>query len=295
MPTQVEQEAQPDPSDIVLTMGKALGSQNLGRTFDIIERVRAEIFYHFMSSGRTSPALCSCIALEDTGAIRDVVVKLRGGMESSMGSLCELYGALLASHFSLDTPSPCLVLITDEFAEVASYELQEEKARMIRESVGWNYGSEALKAFSIWPVNRRVTPQQEATAMDVFAFDALVQNVDRRRENPNLGTQGDQIVIFDHECAFSFLLAILPSPRPWELVNEVYLANHVFRSSLNGLQYDGSFREKLSSLSDDVIAGFVENVPDEWPRDYIPRIEQHLRLMRDNAEVFINNLQRSLQ
>src|SRR6185437_5976243 len=75
---------------------------------------------------------------------------------------------------------------------------------------------------------------QMSTAMDVYAFDALIQNIDRRRQNPNLATQGDEIVLFDHECAFSFLLAIFPSPEPWDLSREAYLAEHVFRVPLQG-------------------------------------------------------------
>lgn len=246
-----------------------------------------------MDTGRTSPILCSCV--DATGGRQDVVVKLRAGMENLSGSTYELFGTLLASHFDLATPEPCLVHISQDFADAARLELVDRQARIVRESVGWNYGSVALNNFRIWPVGKTVSAQQEATALNVYAFDALIQNVDRRRGNPNLGTQGDQIVLFDHECAFSFLLAIFPSPRPWEVANETYLVDHVFRSALTGLTYEGTFLTSLNSLNDETIETISASIPEDWVRANLPRIQDHLRQVRDNGMIFIEELQRTLR
>jgi hypothetical protein len=59
-------------------------------------------------------------------------------------------------------------------------------------------------------------------ATDIFAFDALIQNVDRRVTNPNLLTVGSTFYVYDHETSFSFLQAILPPPQPWIVENEFF-------------------------------------------------------------------------
>ena len=52
-----------------------------------------------------------------------------------------------------------------------------------------------------------------ATAVSIFALDALIDNPDRKfSPNPNLFSRGDTIFVFDHELAFSFMLDISPSP-----------------------------------------------------------------------------------
>jgi hypothetical protein len=60
-------------------------------------------------------------------------------------------------------------------------------------------------------------------AVNIFAFDALIQNPDRRSANPNLFTQGDNIYVYDHETSFSFLVAVVKSAEPWNLEAEQYL------------------------------------------------------------------------
>ena len=110
-----------------------------------------------------------------------------------------------------------------------------------------------------------------------------------------MGTIGERIVIFDHECAFSFLLAIFPNARPWELSGKGYLSNHVLRDTLKGLQYDDSFADRLGSLEQRVISSFSDEIPEKWERECLPQIELHLRLMRDNVRAFVDELQGTLR
>jgi len=51
---------------------------------------------------------------------------------------------------------------------------------------------------------------------EIFAFDLMVQNPDRRKGKPNLLRKGDELAIFDHEMAFSFLYALVPNEYPWD-------------------------------------------------------------------------------
>lgn len=102
-------------------------------------------------------------------------------------------------------------------------------------------------------------------------------------------------MVFDHETAFSFLLAILPSTEPWELNDQQYLTDHVFYRKLKSKPIDlTGFTASLGGLSDALLAGIVADVPGEWNNDNLPKIERHLRTVRDRAGEFAAEVQRIL-
>jgi hypothetical protein len=224
----------------------------------------------------------------------DYVVKLRGAVEES-GLLKELMAARLAQHFGLPSPEPALISIERELVELIAATEPSHVARM-RSSIGLNFGTKVLTGGSIWPVDKSIPDGMWQAAVDIFAFDALVQNPDRRYSpNPNLLTRGDTIFVFDHETAFSFLLALVPSARPWKLEDQRYLTDHVFYRKLKSKPIDlKRFMLSLSGLSDGVLDGFVADVPAEWNNDNVHRIEHHLRSVREHAAEFTEEVQRFL-
>jgi hypothetical protein len=182
----------------------------------MIPRLMATQFSRFMESGRTRPALCSC---EDQSgaAMGEYVVKLRAGLETGeSGLLRELIAARLARHFGIASPEPALIMIGQPLAELVASAYPADAAR-IRDSVGLNFGTKVLHGVSTWPVDKSVPVAMLQAAVHVFAFDALIENPDRRYSNPNLLTKGDELFAYDHEMAFSFLLDLLPSAEPWKL------------------------------------------------------------------------------
>ncbi len=131
-------------------------------------------------------------------------------------------------------------------------------------------------------------------AAKVSAFDALIQNPDRTFGNPNLGTRGNELIIFDHESAFSFLLAISPSAEPWRLRSEIYLDNHVFARSLRGERLPNDFTERLANLSAPALAHIADQIPEDWQAGDLPKIQAHLRLMQQHAPEFAEEVERRL-
>jgi hypothetical protein len=159
----------------------------------------------------------------------------------------------LAGQLGLDRPTPSIVYIEADLANLIA-EIHPDKAVIIHASVGNNFGSELMKEITIWPPDRMIPASMIDDAGSIFAFDSLIQNPDRRFDNPNLVVQGDKIRIFDHESAFSFLLEIFPSPRPWLLGTEIYLDDHVFYKGLRRKPIDlGS----VYRCTQETIAGFL--------------------------------------
>jgi hypothetical protein len=247
-----------------------------------------------MESGRTGPILCACTE-EDGAQAGEFVVKLRQRVDIGVaGLLHEFLGSRLASHFGILVPEPVGVFVEPEFA-MALTERDNNLAASLQASVGLNFGSRLLYPATSWPVNKSIPAAMWRDAVNIFAFDALIQNPDRRPENPNLLTQGDNIYVYDHETSFSFLLALLAAPEPWNIEGEAYLANHVFYKRLKSKEIDlADFEERLKALTVGVLAGIREELPEEWQHPDLERIEAHLTAVHDHAEDFREQVRRRL-
>ncbi len=220
-----------------------------------------------MKIGRTGPLLLGC---EDAkNGSHEVVVKLRGREMTPKSQLAELIAAQLAHDLGLEIPAPAVV---DVPAELAAIIADPVVAASVKTSPGPNFGSLHLgPSFTIWPSGRTpIGPMRDQAAL-IFAFDALVQNPDRRTINPNLWARSDTIGVFDHEQAFAFLYTtILGSPpKPWVAADQMlgfrFLEQHVFYPALRGGPVDlEGFGDRLQKLTKRRIAGYFEAVPKEW-------------------------------
>jgi hypothetical protein len=255
-------------------------------------RIVAVDFERFMTSGRTSPALCGC---EDQAGKRvgEYIVKLRGPVTAS-GLVNELLAARLAGYFGLLTPEPALIVIELTLAERIE-SAEPSQAAAIRNSVGLNFGAKYVEGSSEWPVDKPIPASLWRRAIDIFAFDALIQNPDRRYANQNLLAVKDDLLIFDHEQAFSFLLAVSASAEPWTLDDQQYLTDHVFYRRLKSKEIDlASFTASLGGLSAALVEEVVAEVPMEWKNDNVTRIERHLQAVREHADDFAAAIRRFL-
>jgi hypothetical protein len=100
----------------------------------LVQQVTASVFHRFMTSGRTSPVLTTCVTHDDEDV--DVVVKLNGGMDfGTRGAVFELVGSLIASKLKIECPRPFLVWLSPEFLDGAAVR-EPTKAPLLRNSIG---------------------------------------------------------------------------------------------------------------------------------------------------------------
>lgn len=259
----------------------------------MLRQFRASVFNKFMTSGRTTPALLTCE--RDGEQTVDFVVKLSGGMDSGTSqAVFEVVATNLAQLLQIYTPEPALVFLSQEMADLIS-ELQPKRASVLQRSVGWNFGSTYMRNFSVWPVDRTLSPSQVDVAGDIFAFDALIQNPDRTFKNPNLGMNGGDICVIDHECAFSFVYNILKNQSPWVLSTERYLDDHVFSRPLRKKVVDWHpFLQQLERLDPSFFSQMRAMVPDSWDTSNLQKLEDHLIAVRNHAADFEMELQRRI-
>lgn len=254
-----------------------------------MQQVEALTFHRFMSTGRTSPALMTCMAPDTSEA--EYVVKLKASQSTIPGLLCELLAAELADHFEIDHPRYALVNVGLELAELLGTVLETDKAGLFKSSVGMNFGSRKINNLATIPQNRSLSAAQLEAAANIFAFDVLIQNPDRRKDNPNVGTVGEMFQIYDHETAFSFRQDVLPVRESWRASRQPFCTNHVFFAVLQHKQISlNRFTDRLKALSPTFVEDLASDIPQEWHSGALESIADYLRIVQNSASEFTTDL-----
>ncbi|MGH9327994.1 MAG: HipA family kinase [Terriglobia bacterium] len=206
-----------------------------------------------------------------------------------------MLSSLLAESLAIASPEPALIELESSLAEILP-SADDRVAEGIRKSVGVNFGTRLLTGgYRIWPVDMAIPMNLRQAAVEVFAFDALIENPDRRYDNPNILWRDEQMFVIDHESAFSFIYAIGGHSEPWNLEDAVFLRNHVFYRALKGGKVETDrFAGALAALSDEAITGVENSALPEWKNEHLTRILQHLRSVRDHTAEFAEQVKRRL-
>lgn len=246
-----------------------------------------------MLSGRTKPCLFLCE--DDNGdLLGEYVVKLKAGMENGVnGLVAELMAAQLAKFLDIPVPEPALIQVDPAITEVIS---DQELADKLRNSAGLNYGSRFITGgFETRPIGKALPMALKQLSLEIFAFDALLQNPDRRDDKPNILWKSDDLYIIDHEMSFSFIYAILQSANPWQLSELPFLRKHLFYPGLKGQGVSlDRFAGALETLSEEVLDEMIKNIPEEWRNDNISKMVAHLREIACHTNQFIDEIRRVL-
>lgn len=165
-----------------------------------------------MTNGRTGPFLLECE--NDAGELVEVVGKFSGPHLRPEGLMREAFCALLAADLGLPVPACYCVHLEPEFmAALESTRAAEVAALAAAVPVG--FGSAKLPpGFSNWMRDRNIPRAMLQSGAEIYAFDLLIQNPDRRPDNPNLQSRGEQFAIFDHELALVTQGVLFWNP-PW--------------------------------------------------------------------------------
>ncbi len=253
----------------------------------------AASYQRSFNSGRTTPRVFVCEDF-DGNNVGEFVVKMRGSIEThEAGLLREILGNLFAYEVGIATAEPAIVRIDPELAAALT---NQTVADVVANSLGLNYGSANLAGgYSTWPVGKIVPQSLKADAADIFVFDALIQNPDRRTGKPNLLWKDDHLVVIDHEMAFSFLLSIIPSTTPWLLDEQPYLRDHVFFSELLHEQVDlERIAGAIEAIGDDFWEEADSVIPNNWKGSELARIRAHVESVQQHLDVFMNEIRRIL-
>jgi hypothetical protein len=100
---------------------------------------------------------------------------------------------------------------------------------------------------------------------EIFAFDVIIQNPDRRKDNPNVLWKGEELFIYDHEMSLTFFLPQLGWQPPWTGHGLEFLSDHVFYDGLKGTEFSlDRLAGAFEAITDDRLVQYLGTAPDDW-------------------------------
>ncbi len=229
----------------------------------MLDSLTATRFDRRITRGRTGPFLLE--GETGIGDTAEVITKFTSDQLTVEGLIRETFGALLAADLGLPVPACYCVALTPDFvASVAMSHPAHGAALATAVPVG--FGSTKLPpGFSAWMPQRELPKAMRHAAAEIYAFDLLIQNPDRRPDNPNLQSRGEDFAIFDHEMAL-VTEGILFWKPPWHPDALAAAASkHVLYSGLRGKQPDLSrIIGAWEAVDDARLAAYRAALPPEW-------------------------------
>jgi hypothetical protein len=259
-----------------------------GFTLSIVEALSPhEVF----STGANKPLLLT--GVNQNGNKGSYVIKFKASERMSPeANMRELLALFIAAEMNIPSVQPVLINISQDFVDLL---IGDPIWQTASQSTGTNFGSVYIQGFKTILTTEELNSQQLTFAQALFAFDVFIQNPDRTINKPNMMTDGHEIVIYDHELAFSFALDIFPNQQPW-VIREVdleWINRHCILPKIRGKEFDfQSFADGLSALNEEFWSKAWQLIPIEW--QYVGqfnKIKQYLTAICNNKDTFINHLQ----
>lgn len=251
-----------------------------------------------LSAGRTRPMLIGGVCTQ-SGDKGEYVVKWRGSTEFWQGSLVnELWGAFIGMELDLQIAEPVQVNVSEDFA--ALLQNKPEVYDWAVASIGYNFGSvyQGLGYQEIVP-GQSIGSELQGQLARLFAFDVLIGNPDRRIDKPNFLTNGKDLLIYDHEMAFSFVqvLPFLRNPTPWIIPDgdmEWIERNFCYRQ-LKGKELDFTdFVDRFARLNGEFWLKAMEVTPQDWRNEHLATIQHQVSQVVEHKNEFATELNRVL-
>jgi hypothetical protein len=245
-----------------------------------------------LSSGTTQPMLIRGVC-KQTEIKADYVVKFISSPRMSPASSCnELVSSFIAMELELNVAEPALIDISPEFVDTIR---GKDGYKNASNSIGINFGCKYVPGVMELTVNQKLTLSQHKYAERIFPFDIFISNADRRAEKPNMLTDGEQIIIFDHELAFGFIMDIVKNPKPWIITDSEmsWIKTHYFYPVLKKNEHNfDNFVDKFTILSDIFWEKLFTTVPKDWAGTHLGKIKNNLCQLIENKDYFKDELKR---
>lgn len=234
-----------------------------------------------------------------TGKRGPYVVKFKNtGRMTVSSSAFELIAAWMAKELDLPVVEPVLVNISSDFVETAL--IGKDGYRAAFQSQGLNFGSTYLPGYTNLPQTPLILPKESQKTVElIYVFDLFIANTDRGHQRPNVSFNGTDLLLYDHELAFSFLL-LLPFMRnqtPWifnEADKDLY-KKHLFYEWLRKQKPDfAEHVQRLRCFDEAFWLKVYQHLPADWKTDKVLEIEPYLSGMIKNLPYFAESLNQTM-
>lgn len=247
------------------------------------------------ASGANLPLVVTAVR-EDSGQRDEYVVKLKAGhrMTKPDAHMREAVCSFMAQCIGLPTPQPVQVRITTAFANGVRGNADFSR---IQASVGLNFGTCLLTGVQVPLLLSPLNAHQKKDAALMLVFDTLIENPDRRRDKPNMLTDGRRLYAIDHELAGGFLPILGRAPGGQLSANDQrQLANHFLSAKLNGATFDFfELAKRLRNMNGTFWQDAWNTLPAEWRHEeQFDRMRKRIEDTLPHAETFIQHIAQQL-
>jgi hypothetical protein len=227
---------------------------------------------------REGGSLPAIIEADDEGMY---VLKFRGAGQGTKALIAELIAGEIARAAGLLVPELVFVALDPEIAKT---EPDPEIQDLIRASGGLNLGLDYLPGSVMFdPVAEK--PDADLASRIVW-LDAYVTNVDRTPRNANMLMWHRKLWLIDHGAALYFHHSWADmdqrSKDPFTLVKE-----HILLPFAGAIE--AADAAMTATITQDVIRGVVDLVPDDWMQDNVP-----FSTVAENRQAYVDYLSRRL-
>jgi hypothetical protein len=262
----------------------------------VLESVRATRFVKKMTTGRNTPILLE--VERANGEFIEVVVKYPAAECGRGGLLREALCSMLAADLNLPVAEPFVVEFGQDFIDSIPY--ADVKDKLVAGTAG--FGCTHIPGMHTYPADQDLAIKLFQTAGGAFAFDGGVLNPDRLRTRPNCLTNGNELLLIDHDSALNVYGRGFLVIDPWtdgalKPLTE-NSTEHLFFRKLRGEQYDiSNLMNDLATLSASRIDAYMQAIPNDWDTDWTIRndVAVYLKDLIDNAENLSTEVGRRLQ
>jgi len=255
-----------------------------------IEILEALSCLDVFSKGANKPLLVRCINSE-TKKRQECVLKLMGA--SRMGpdaAARELLATFIAWEWEISVVEPVIIEVTKDFLQ--NFKNKPEYLT-VSKSLGRNIGSIYMQNLTELPITQKLNDSEIEQGLLIFVFDIFIGNPDRTFDKPNSFSDGKNLIIFDHELAFSYILDIQQNNEPYNLrendliwINKLYLKNKLKNHILPRdkiidciAKIDNVFWDKSFAL-----------IPDSWHTWQLEAIRKYVDQIVENRIKFVDNI-----
>ncbi|MBN9692796.1 MAG: hypothetical protein J0M24_21320 [Verrucomicrobia bacterium] len=218
--------------------------------------------------------------------MKDIIAKFRGGLRhDTLGAAAEVLCARFAGHLGFRTPEPFLVEVGRDFSESVPLEAKT----LVERSLGLNFGSGYMGfGLTALPQELKLNRQQKKKAAAAFALDILIQNYDRKRDNPNMLWDGDEFYLIDHEAAIAPICEA--ETMGYQMLELDKFYDHVFFPTITPADAEFSeVYEALGGISGEVIDGWLSEIPESWLQgDSRVTLREYFLWLSENRGTILN-------
>ncbi len=198
-------------------------------------------------------------AILDTDEPGQYVVKFRGAGQGPKALVAEAIAAGIARAVGLPVPDAAIIGLGEGFG---LSEPDPEIQDLLKGSVGENFGLRYLQGALGFEPSVDADTVTAVFAAGIVWFDALISNVDRTPNNPNLLTWNERLWLIDHGASLYFHHA--PGAN-WATRSQdrfPLIKQHILLKVAGDLRVaDEDLRPKLTEAA---LTEIVATVPDAW-------------------------------